>query len=107
MPATERLNADLVLCLGLLHHLILGEGRDLGKILEILSALSKKALILEYVDLSDRLIQNEPSFFNHLNNYTPNNYNISVIIETGRKYFKEVEILDSYPDTRKLLVFEK
>ncbi|HEY3375029.1 MAG TPA: hypothetical protein VGK02_08220 [Candidatus Aquicultor sp.] len=105
MPATARFRSDLVLCLGLIHHLVLGEGKEISETFKILSKLSQKVLVLEYVDLNDELIKNEPSFFKNLSKYTETNYNIEVMINAGKQYFKDVQVLDSHPETRKLLIF--
>jgi SAM-dependent methyltransferase len=107
MPATERLKSEVVLCLGLIHHLVLGEGKELESIFEILSNLTRGTLVLEYVSLEDELIQAEPTFFRNLGNYSRENYNVDLLIEIGKRYFASVQILDSHPNTRKLLVFSK
>ncbi len=107
LPATERLKSDMVLCLGLLHHLVLGDGISISNIFIVLSELTRKTLIIEYIDLEDNLIANDMSFFNKINNYTNETYNIDIIIEQGKKHFMNVETVSSHPDTRKILVFNK
>lgn len=107
LPATERLQSDMVLCLGLLHHLVLGEGNSICHIFEVLSELSRKTLVMEYVDLEDELIVNEPSFFKRISDYKKNTYNIEVVINQGKRYFTSVETVASHPDTRTILVFNK
>lgn len=106
-PAVSRFKSDLVLCLGLLHHLILGEGKEINDVLEVLSKFGNKTLVLEYIDLKDNLINKEPSFFKNLYRYSSANYNMDMVISAGKKHFRNVHILDSYPDTRKLLIFER
>jgi hypothetical protein len=59
----KRVVSDCVLCLGLMHHLVLGRGITLGSVFKTLAALSEPFLILEVVLLEDELIQNEPEFF--------------------------------------------
>jgi SAM-dependent methyltransferase len=105
LSATERINSDVVLCLGLLHHLVLGMGRELDFVFEILSRLTRRTLVLEFVDLKDKLVQGEPSFFKNINRYSEINYNMNIVIAAGLKYFKSVRIADSDPETRKLLIF--
>ncbi len=107
LPATERLKSDMVLCLGLLHHLILGKGNDIDAVFRILSKLAEKMLVLEFVNLSDNLIQGEPSFFKSINNYSEHNYKIDIVRNAGLKYFKSVRVMDSDTKTRKLLIFNK
>jgi len=106
-PATERLNTDMVLCLGLLHHLVLGNGMPLADALGILSKLATKTLILEFVELHDKLIQEEPTFFKHIDKYSSNKYNIGAVIEKSKQYFNYCYIMDSHPKTRKLLICRK
>jgi SAM-dependent methyltransferase len=107
LPATERLKSDMVLCLGLLHHLVLGEGLSWADVLGILSELTKKTLVLEYVDLQDKLIQGEPSFFKNIGKYSVNTYNIEAVMGATNRYFNSCEVLDSHPETRKLLICRK
>lgn len=107
ISATKRLNSDMVLCLALTHHLILGMGMDIDEIMKILSSLSNKILILEFVSLDDNLIRGEPSFFKNLYKFSHDTYNLNIFISIGKKYFTDCEVLDSNSDTRKLLVFKK
>ena len=62
---------------------------------------------MEYISLDDLMIKNEPSFFKKLNKNSVDTYDLELFIKEGKKYFSKVEILDSHPDTRKLLIFEK
>ena len=107
LPATQRLRSDTVLCLGLLHHLILGEGRSLANVFGILSKLTRKTLVLEYIEKEDALIRQEKSFFKHLENSSANAYNIDAVLKQIKRYFKTYEILNSHPATRKILVCRK
>ena len=50
---TERMPADLVVVLALIHHLALGRNIPLPQIASYLSALTQECLILEFVPLSD------------------------------------------------------
>ena len=106
-PATQRLKSDLVLCLGLLHHLILGMGDSFCNVFSVLGELTQKTLIIEFIDLSDPLIRNEPSYFKNLSSYNKNNYNMEIAIAEGLKKFSSINITDSHPETRKLLIFQK
>ena len=72
-----------------------------------LSNVTNKQLIVEFVDLSDELIVNEPSFFPNLSKFTLENYNLDECIRIGMKYFLDVNILESHPESRKILVFKK
>lgn len=106
LPATRRLKSDMVLCLGLLHHLILGMGKTLDEVFRILSDVTGSLLVLEYVDLEDDLIKAEPTFFKNLEK-AKHNYHVDYVVEAGKKCFSKVKTLSSHPDTRKLLVFHK
>jgi hypothetical protein len=105
--ATDRLKSDLVLCLALAHHLVLGAGKSIEELFEILSALTHKTLVLEFISLEDNLIKTEPSFFPHLHNYNSQNYTIDCFIRIGKTHFSSCEAMDSNPATRKFLVFRK
>ena len=105
--ATERLGSDMVLVLGLLHHLVLGEGRTLDEVMAILAKLARKSLVIEFVDWSDDKIVSESAFFGHLGGANEQSYSIQQLIETGRKHFASCEIRESNPATRKIVVFEK
>lgn len=107
LSAIERLKSDLVLCLGLIHHLVLGEGKAVKDVFKVLSSLSQQTLILEFVDSNDALIQSEPSFFKNLDKFAEDTYSLDVMIDTGRHYFTDVQVMDSNPDTRKLIIFSR
>lgn len=106
-PATERLGAELVLVLGLVHHLVLGEGRSIEDVFGVLAKLAAKTLVLEFVALDDDKIRESPDFFPSLRKYGPDTYNLEKILETGRRYFRSAEVRASNPATRTILVFDK
>lgn len=103
----DRFKADLVLVLGLAHHLVLGEGYAIEEVFEILQKLCGKALVLEFVALNDEKIVTEPEFFSRLWKSDASTYNLEKFVEIGRRHFASVEIFDSHPETRKILVFHK
>lgn len=102
----ERLHAELVLMLGLLHHLVLGEGRTLEVVLDDLAALAGRAVVLEFVSLEDEKIIASPDFFPRLA-ARRDGYSLDAAIAAGRQRFREVEVLPSHPATRTLLVLRK
>lgn len=53
----ETLASDLVLCLGLLHHLIYRNNIPLPDVLSLLSRLSKKYVWIEFIDSEDPLLR--------------------------------------------------
>ena len=103
----ERLGADLVLVLGLAHHLVLGEGRSIDDVFEVLRKLAAKTLVLEFVSLDDEKIRDAPGFFPNLKKYSSSNYNLERMLESGRRHFATVDIRPSHPATRTILVFDK
>lgn len=116
-----RLQSDVVFCLALIHHLVFLNGMKLEEVLEKLAKVTKKTLILEFVDLEDKCIQraiNEPTFFKSngihssaidlLKDYGYENYNLKTILKLSEKNFFHVKTIDSYPDTtRHLLILSK
>lgn len=106
LPATRRLQADMVLCLGLVHHLFLGMGKTFDEVMKVLALLAKKHLVLEFVAIDDKLIQDEPSFFRNLNKYSAASYTMDLVIGAAAKYFKLTGVFDSDSPTRKILAFE-
>ncbi|HYC58388.1 MAG TPA: class I SAM-dependent methyltransferase [Thermoanaerobaculia bacterium] len=107
LPATERLQSDLVCCLGLLHHLVLGEGRSLAQVLDVLSTLMHRTLAIEMIALDDPLVRENPSFFPMLQQTAPAAYNLDALLEAGRSIFRTATVMESHPSTRAIVVFEK
>lgn len=106
-PGVERLGADLALVLGLVHHLVLGEGRSLDEVFAVLARLAKKTLVLEFVSLEDDKIRDDPGFFPSLGKFDASTYNLDRIAQAGRRHFTRLEIHASHPSTRTILVFDR
>jgi hypothetical protein len=102
----DRFKGDIVMCLGLIHHLVLGAGHEISFLFQVLSRMTKKSLLIEFVQINDPLIKSEPTFFKNLGRYNENSYNIDMLITEGKKFFKDVEVFDSHPETRKLVLFK-
>lgn len=104
--ATQRLCSDSVIALGIIHHLALGLGLSFNKILDKLIALSRKQLVIEFVDLSDEMIQSEPSFFPAYYNDRSigSDYNMQTLISLIELHGFDVSVKPSYPETRTILV---
>ena len=105
----DRVQCDLVYVLGLIHHLILGLGYDIDELLKTFSKLATKKLIIEFVDLDDEKIVQYPEFFEkyHKNPEAFSSYSLDTLLSKSKHYFSDVEILPSYPHTRKLVVLTK
>ena len=65
---------DLIVCLGLLHHLIITERIPIEKILKTFSLLSKKYLLIEFVDKEDRKFIEVANYNLNLYNYFTEDY---------------------------------
>jgi SAM-dependent methyltransferase len=105
LPASSY-DADMVLSLGLIHHLVLGLGYSLEKVMELLSSLSRQTLVLEFVGLDDDKILSEQNFFPAFNQ-SKLGYTKESVIKIGLGFFEKVEIFPSNPITRELLVFTR
>ena len=106
-PGIERFKSELVLFLGISHHLVLGEGYKIEELFDILSPLTQKTLVLEFVDITDEKILKEPSFFRNLNGNDSTAYNLNRFIEVGKRHFACANVFDSNPQSRKIVVFDK
>ena len=103
----NRLKCDMVMCLALSHHLILGNGLSIKKIFEDLFLLTKKYLVFEFVDLNDPLIKKHGNFFQNLEKYNKSNYNLDIINQIALKSFKNFKIFNSNTLSRKILLYTK
>lgn len=101
LKAIERFRVDMLICLGLLHHLVLGEGKTFEDVLECLSKMSE-AMIIEFVNFEDKLILENPEFFASIGCFDESNYNINIFETALKSIFEHVELLESTPETRKL-----
>lgn len=92
----QRAKSDVVLCLGLIHHLHITGHQPFYRIARLLAALADKAAIVEYVDSEDdnalRLALRPPR------------YTVEQFLHGMRTVFREVEILPSDRPTRRLLL---
>ena len=104
LPACIRFRSSLVLCLGLIHHLVLGAGMGIEPVMRTLANLAEDVLVVEVVSLSDDRIVEEPSFFARLDSMR-SGYSTEAIVSEGRRYFSDVRVFASNPDTRELVVF--
>lgn len=107
--AASRLQADSVLALGIVHHLILGMGMSVDAVIDRFAALARKQLILEFVDITDDKIRGETEFFHafHVNAKLAEGYSIDALAVSLGRYFARVERIPSHPETRTLLICER
>jgi hypothetical protein len=102
----NRFKHDMVIALGLIHHLSLGLGFSIGEIMEALTRISDKNLVIEFVELNDEKILSEKAFFPK---YTEMLFGYSKfdLIKFGLRHFKTYEVLPSETHTRSLIVFTR
>jgi SAM-dependent methyltransferase len=107
--AHDRLRSDSVIALGIIHHLILGLGMTFASVLDSLTLLCKKQIIIEFVEKDDAMIQGEPEFFPAYfkNRSILSNYNLEDLVFCIEEHGFDVDVQASYPDTRKILVCSK
>lgn len=107
--ATDRLRSDSVIALGIIHHLTLGLGLTFEEVLNRLLPLCEKQLVIEFVDATDAMIQNEPSFFPAYfrNKELFTGYELGKFIGLCEERGFEVWCEKSHPDTRTIVVCRK
>lgn len=101
----RRLYGDIVLALGILHHLVLGAGIALDDALQRLTGPAVHSLVLEFVGLDDELVMTEPEFFPALSGNPGgfNGYTVNAVKDALKTMGWEVRLLPSFPSTRSLL----
>lgn len=105
----RRLRADLVLALGILHHLVLGAGMTLADALERLAAPAYLSLVVEFVGTDDELVIKEPQFFKAYAR-DPDafaGYTLTAVRDVLATMGWEVSVLPSFPGTRSLLACKR
>lgn len=96
----ERVRSDLVLCLGLMHHLHITGRQSFARIAGLMDALSSRHLIFEYVAQDD---DNNVL----LGAGRPIRYDLDLVVAALKTHFPSIEVLDSDRPTRRLLVCAK
>jgi hypothetical protein len=79
-----RFRSDVVIAMGLIHHLCLKQGFPVGLFCDLLLKYSKKGIILEYVDIEDLHVKK-------WNVKAPNDYNLDFVINKIKSNFKNCE----------------
>ncbi len=99
----ERMRADCVLCLALIHHLRFGLYRmTAGRQARLFSQYAKKWLILEYVPFSDKHLQ-----ANYPDAESPEDYAKVNFLNSFAEYFELEETLGSRPSGRELWLLRR
>lgn len=99
-PATQRLQCDMVLALGLVHQLVFERHLNFEQISEELFAFSNRWALVEFIQLEDQQVRKWRS--EHYPWYTLESF-ISALV----RKFQSVKTYPSFPDPRLLLLCEK
>ena len=97
--ATERFKCELVMALGIIHHMVSNQGVSLEHLVHLLNMFTGKYLLIEFVPINDAWAK--------LPSLSEGNWNIQVLKGAFSRYFNFEESWDSYPQGRKLLLFRK
>jgi hypothetical protein len=100
IAATERFQCDMVLALGLVHHIVLNRRLNFNHIVEGLSLFSKRWAVVEFIPHEDQEVSS--SRLSEISWYTLDNF-----IDALKKQFNTVSIMPSHPEERVLLLCEK
>ena len=95
--APQRLKADCVLALAILHHLVFRSMADFSQALDGLSCFTRRDLVIEFVSKEDEHVSKwwNPQF---------GWYTLDGLAEEARRRFREVQVMPSHPRGRQLLV---
>jgi SAM-dependent methyltransferase len=93
-PALQRLGADLVLALGVVHEVAMGQGLALDHVVEALSSFSRHWLLIEFVPPEEA-------------GGSPTAYSLDDLLEALSPWGRVVRIMQSSPEPRKLILCEK
>ena len=100
IAATERLSCDMVLALGLVHHLVKERRLNFDQIAEGLFLFAKKWVLVEFIPRDDRELSQDG-----LERYPW--YTLDNFIQVLQLKFKSVKIIPSAPEPRLLLLCKK
>jgi hypothetical protein len=99
-PATERVRAEMVLALALVHHLVFKQNLKFDQIVKGLSAFSTRWLLVEFIPREDRYVKEWWS--ENFSWYTLDNF-----ITALKKEFSTITLLPSDPEPRTLVLCER
>lgn len=99
-PATERLRADLVLMLALVHHLVFKQSMTFQQIVETLRLTSRRWAICEFIPRTDTWVRDVfgPRF---------SWYTLDGFLDCLRGAFDKLECFPSFPEGRTLIFCER
>jgi SAM-dependent methyltransferase len=102
----KRLRCDMGIALAVVHHLVLGQGLDFDRVASTFAGLARSFVCIEFVDMSDAMIRAEPAFFPALE-ASPHSfewYGLDNFVAALRPHFPNLEIMQSHPETRSLII---
>lgn len=99
-PLFERVRAETVLCLALMHHLHISARQPFSRIAELLDKVCARTLIFEFVARDDANVELLPTG-------RKIDYTLESVIDALSVYFPRIEMHDSDRPTRKLLLCAK
>lgn len=97
--ATKRFKCELVMALGIIHHMVHNQGVSIEHLVEMLDMYTLKYLLIEFAPVDDAWAE--------LPSFSEESWNIEVFKRAFSKYFNFEGCWDSYPQGRKLLLFNK
>lgn len=95
----DRFKCDLVMALAVIHHMVSNQGITLEHLSSILADFSEKYVIAEFVPVNEELYS--------LPSLNEQNWSIPIIKKAFEEHFNFIGIWDSFPEDRKLLLFQK
>lgn len=109
IDAHTRFKCDIVLALGLIHHLYLGYGKSFEEIFYLFDSFTKHKILIEFVSLEDSKIKDELEFFSAAMNDKSIlvDYRIDKLVEVIKSKGYRVRSRQSYPSTRTILICER
>ena len=100
LPATERLQCDMVLALAVVHHLVSKRYLTFGQIAQTLSMFAKRRVLVEFMPPEDQYVRDWRT--REFDWYTTDNF-----LSSLKQHFSRLQILESYPSPRKLILCER
>jgi len=97
--AMDRFKCELVIALGIIHHMVHNQGLSLEHLAHTLNMFTRKYLLLEFAPSNDA--------WAYLPDFTEESWSVEVLNKAFSKYYSFERCWDSYPQGRKLLLFRK
>jgi SAM-dependent methyltransferase len=101
--AMERIKTDMVFAFALVHHLVFTQWQNFSRIAELFDAFSKKWLLIEFVPKDDE----KSLILQARKNLNFDWYTLENFLEALKTRFEKIEVFDSYPAGRKMVLCTK